>query len=360
MTLAEAEKVVREANLFYPRLSDTAAARKVAAESQEATLKARAGRLRELIRAAGTMGDYGEVMMGGTGPPVFARVIALGAGRHQMELLASLEQRGGTMAELKANAAGDVWGASGTVAAGPFKGRDYSASLSGQGLVVSIGGDHRVSRVLKRETRRPPTLNQKPPTGAVVLFDGKGFGQWRRARGKGPVRWRLVEGGAMEVVRRGGSMISKKEFGDCTLHLEFRTPFMPEARGQKRGNSGLYVQGRYEVQILDSYGLAGRKNECGAIYGVAGPKVNACAPPTVWQTYDIDFRAPRVKDGKVVEPARMTVLHNGIRVHDNQPVSRQTTAAPGGPPKPTGGLYLQDHGDPVQFRNIWVVEKKDL
>jgi hypothetical protein len=165
----------------------------------------------------------------------------------------------------------------------------------------------------------------------------------------------------MEVKPGTGSIITKKEFMDLKLHLEFRTPFMPEARGQGRGNSGVYLQGRYEVQILDSYGLQGLDNECGGIYRVAAPRVNMCAPPMQWQTYDITFRAPRFDQaGNKKSDACLTVLHNGVQIHNEVKAPTPTTAAPDSNITKPGGIYLQDHGNLVQFRNIWLVEQPRL
>ncbi len=170
------------------------------------------------------------------------------------------------------------------------------------------------------------------------------------------VRWRLVDG-AMEVRPGAGSIVTKKKFRDFKLHLEFRTPFMPESRGQGRGNSGVYLQERYEVQILDSYGLEGRDNECGGIYKVGAPRVNMCAPPMQWQSYDITFRAPRFDAaGNKVEDARLTVVHNGMTIHENLAIPRPTEAGPNSNVTEPGGIYLQDHGNLVQYRNIWLVE----
>jgi hypothetical protein len=199
-----------------------------------------------------------------------------------------------------------------------------------------------------------------PPPNAVVLFDGKSLDAWTTADGKSPAPWQLVDGGAMQV--RNGGIASKEKFaGHIKLHLEFRVPYMPEAKGQARGNSGVYLQGRYEVQILDSYGLDSQDNDCGGIYKVAKPLVNACKAPTVWQSYDIDFTAPVFKDGKKVEPARIGVLQNGVPIHKDVVIPLDvdnTVAGLGGDPSTPGPIYLQDHGNPVQFRNIWVVRQK--
>ncbi|MBL7186886.1 MAG: DUF1080 domain-containing protein [Phycisphaerae bacterium] len=212
---------------------------------------------------------------------------------------------------------------------------------------------------MEKTIRLSPTLGAKPPVNAVVLFDGKNFDQWEPAKkmpGVQKIQW-LLENGAMEVKPRTGSIITKKKFGDVKLHLEFRTPFMPDARGQGRGNSGVYLQGRYEVQILDSYGLQGKDNECGGIYKVGKPLVNMCAPPTQWQTYDITFRAPRFKDnGEKIQGALLRVLHNGVLIQDEAEAKGPTTAAPDNTETGPGGIYLQDHGNPVQYRNIWLVE----
>ena len=206
-----------------------------------------------------------------------------------------------------------------------------------------------------------------PPKQAIILFDGKSLDNWTKTDGKTEAPWKLVAGGAMEA--KSGNIITKEKFdGSFKLHVEFRVPYMPKATGQGRGNSGVYVQGRYEVQVLDSYGLKSKDNDCGAIYEVAAPLVNACKAPTVWQSYDIEFTAPRCDDGKIVEPARMTVYHNGIKIQDDTKLLRKnkdgkdeivtnTRAGLGGDPCKPGPIMLQDHGNPVQFRNIWLVKK---
>lgn len=204
----------------------------------------------------------------------------------------------------------------------------------------------------------PPsyTLGAPPPVigddRTVILFSGASWEGWRQRNGQ-PSRWTLEEDGSVQV--RGGDAITARSFRDFHLHLEFRCPIMPDAQGQARGNSGVYLHGRYEVQVLDSYNQPIADNTCGAIYSIAAPMVNATRPAGEWQTYDITFRAPRLNDaGEIVEPARATVLLNGIVIHNNlilphaTPGGLDTTVVAEGP------ILLQDHGDPVRYRNIWV------
>jgi hypothetical protein len=195
-----------------------------------------------------------------------------------------------------------------------------------------------------------------PPPGAVRLFVGRSLDQWVSARDKSAPLWTPVEGGAMQVKVKSGDIMTRQTFGGhFKLHVEFRVPYMPEARGQGRGNSGVYLQGRYEVQVLDSYGLDSKDNDCGGIYEVAKPRVNACKAPTVWQSYDIDFHAPVFRDGKKVEPARISVVQNGVEIHKDVSIPLDNTRAGlGGDPAKPGPIMLQDHGGPVQYRNIWL------
>ncbi|MBM4004604.1 MAG: DUF1080 domain-containing protein [Planctomycetes bacterium] len=212
-------------------------------------------------------------------------------------------------------------------------------------LSIRDPDEKEVAKLMKVE-RRSPTLGSPPPSGAVVLFDGKSVDAWKDGKRDGEL---LVQG-----------TTSKANFGSHSLHIEFRLPYEPEKRGQARGNSGIYIQGRYEAQMLDSFGLSGEQNECGGIYSVKKPDVNMCLPPLAWQTYDIEYTAGKYDDnGKCVTPPRITVSHNGVLIHKDVelPGDRNTTAAPLGPGKEPGPVYLQDHGNPVRYRNIWVKPK---
>ncbi|MDA0660373.1 MAG: DUF1080 domain-containing protein [Planctomycetota bacterium] len=201
---------------------------------------------------------------------------------------------------------------------------------------------------LKKVSRQSPTLGAKPPKNAIILFDGQNADAWQDVK--------VVDFENSKVLQATGCS-TQQTFGDHDLHIEFRSPFVPEARGQGRGNSGIYVQNRYEIQILDSLGLPGEDSDCGGIYSVQKPKVNMCYPPESWQTYDIQFTAARFDDtGKKTNNARITVKHNGVVIHDNLELPSETPAGdPEGADK--GRLFLQDHGNPVLFRNIWAVHR---
>ncbi|MCI0640502.1 MAG: DUF1080 domain-containing protein [Gemmataceae bacterium] len=199
-----------------------------------------------------------------------------------------------------------------------------------------------------------------PPAGAVVLFDGKALDHWTHKEGKKPAHWKLVDGGAVQVVGGGGIITKEKFDGKFKLHVEFRVPYEPKAGGQGRGNSGVYLQGRYEVQVLESYGQKSKEGDCGGIYGIAAPLVNACKAPTIWQSFDIEFTSPQCENGKKVAPGLITVFHNGVKIHDNVKITKDnTTSGMGGDPCTPGPIYLQDHGNPVQYRNIWLMRMKD-
>lgn len=188
------------------------------------------------------------------------------------------------------------------------------------------------------------------PGNAVVLFDGKDLSKW--TSGGQPVAWTVADG-AMTVTR--GTINSTETFQDAYVHLEFKIPYMPDARGQGRGNSGVFLQGRYEIQVLDSYGFEKPgKGDCGAVYGQYAPLANACRPPLQWQSFDIIFRAPRFDAaGAMTAKPRVTVFQNGAIIQNNVEI------APDGGGNPSlatpGPLGLQDHHCPVSYRNIWYV-----
>ncbi len=220
------------------------------------------------------------------------------------------------------------------------------SSESGDALiqdgVAEVFVDDKSVGTLRRVERKSKTLGKKPPEEAVVLFDGSSADHF-------------TDGRIMMQDLLLAGCESKQKFNDHSLHLEFRLPYEAYDRGQARGNSGVYIQGRYELQVLDSFGLEGENNECGGIYSIAKPKVNACFPPLTWQTYDIDFKAARWEDGEKVDNARVTIQHNGIVIHKDLELNKGTPgkyAEEEGP----GCLYLQGHGNQVMYRNIWVVE----
>jgi hypothetical protein len=200
-----------------------------------------------------------------------------------------------------------------------------------------------------------------PPSDAVILFDGRSLREWRSAdSARGPAKWK-VENGYMEVVAGTGAIASVRGFGDVQLHVEWATPNPPSGEGQDRGNSGVFLMGMYEVQVLDSYhNVTYPDGQAAAIYGQYPPMVNASRPPGEWQMHDIVFRAPRFDArGQLVSPARMTVFHNGVLVHHDV-VLTGPTGHHQRPPYSAHAdrlpIVLQDHGNPMRFRNIWLRE----
>jgi len=228
-----------------------------------------------------------------------------------------------------------------------FQKDEWTGVLKDGRITVTTSADAAFSATLDRLERESPTLGMKAPEGAVVLFDGTpetAAKHWEKA---------VLEG---DLLTQGA--LSSATFSDFTMHIEFRLPWMPKARGQGRGNSGLYVAGRYEVQMLDSFGLAGVDNECGGIYKVAEPKQNLCYPPLRWQTYDVDFTAAKFDaEGNKTANAKLTVEHNGYLIHENLEIPGPTGGARSKDEKGPGPVFLQDHGNPVRYRNIWVVKK---
>ncbi|MFM2131161.1 MAG: hypothetical protein RL646_364 [Verrucomicrobiota bacterium] len=268
-------------------------------------------------------------------PEVGANVIALGDGNFRLVLM-----RGGLPGIGEANGRSKV--ESEAARQGDrivFK----DATLADGKLTGSLDGK---AFTLPRLVRVSPTMGLAAPQGATVLFDGKNADAWENGK--------VDPRGFLEANTR-----TKQAFQDFTLHLEFLLPFKPLGRGQGRANSGVYLQHRYEVQVLDSFGLAGLDNECGGIYKNAAPRINMCLPPLQWQTYDVEFKAAKFDaDGKKTADAVVSVRHNGVTVHDRLTLKGAT---PGGGfktevPAP-GPIYFQGHGNPVVYRNVWVVAK---
>jgi hypothetical protein len=223
-----------------------------------------------------------------------------------------------------------------------LSGKGYSGAIDGDAMTLT-GEDH-TKLELKRTLRVSPTEGAKPPKEAVVLFDGKTAEHFEHG----------------ELSPDGNLMAeatTKRKFTDYTLHVEFRLSYMPTARGQDRSNSGVYLHDCYEIQVLDSFGREGADDDCGGFYRLRRPDVNMCYPPLTWQTYDVDFTAPKYEGGSKTADARVTVKQNGVVIHPEFELTRNTPGRQGEGPAPRP-IYLQGHGNKVEFRNIWVVEKK--
>jgi hypothetical protein len=204
-----------------------------------------------------------------------------------------------------------------------------------------------------------PGIGTAPPSDAIVLFDGKNLGEWQSARDGSEARWQVADG-AFTVAKGTGDIKTKRTFGDVQLHIEWRAPAVIESEGQGRGNSGIFLQERYELQVLDSYESQTYSNgQAGSIYKQHIPLVNATRAPGDWQAYDVIYTAPKFgENGQLVAPARITVLHNGVLIQNNVAIWGGTEYI--GLPKYNahgkGAIQLQDHGNPVSYRNIWIRE----
>ena len=227
----------------------------------------------------------------------------------------------------------------------PMGHKAYSGNIHNKTLELESANE-KIS--LKKIIRRSPTLGKKAPKRAVTLFNGSHKDEWEAGRLDEKTKWLNTD---------GADIRTKRNFNNYHMHLEFMLPYRPAARGQGRGNSGFYQIEHFEVQILDSFGLEGLNNECGGIYSIKDSDVNACLPPLTWQTYDVDFTNAKAKDGKKTKNAKITVRLNGIVIHNNFEIPRKTGGSRRAPEGTVGPIKLQGHGNPLQFRNIWILEK---
>jgi hypothetical protein len=258
-----------------------------------------------------------------------AQVVALGSGKFDVYFLEGGLPGAGWNGKKRTKATATLESDGKTVT---IKGSGYSGTITlGEPAVLRGESEKDGKFILMRTVRKSPTLGAKPPEGAKVLFDGTSAEAWKEGK---------VAGDLLPV-----PATSKNSYKIGKLHVEFITPFMPAARGQGRGNSGVYVFG-HEIQVLDSFGLEGKNDECGGFYGRRAPDVNMCLPPLSWQTYDVEITPD--PDGKKKDTVKFTVHHNGVKIHEN--INLGTG--------PSGGLHLQNHGNPVFYRNIWIVEAK--
>jgi hypothetical protein len=278
-----------------------------------------------------------------------ARVVATGKGTYKVFVRLPADGVKVTKVELDGKTEADA-----ARFAGKGAGADWSASTADGAIkgTRTPGG----AFTLKRLDRQSPTAGAKPPQGAIVLLDGKDFSEMVKQPGKDgkELAWKILNG-AIEVPK--GGMTTKRRFdGSFKLHVEFKCPLQPEGRSQGRANSGVYLPNGDEIQVLDSFGMTTYKGGgCGGLYAFKDPDAFddfslASFPPLAWQTYDVEYRVEK-KDGKPVGKPRVTVVHNGIKIHDNAPLQFDAKVGP---------FHFQDHGDPVQYRNLWVlpVEEK--
>lgn len=297
-------------------------------------------------------------------PVLVARVFGLGEDDYGIQILQELDKRADLYLNTVCKALNDTlkfdngeWNI--TITEDSFKG----TRRTGQGNSVPFE--------LKKVTRQSPTMGLSPPPNSIILFNGSDLAEWIHPghAEENPV-WELKDGvmiitpgfERVKGKRQKNDLITKLNFLDIELHLEFCVPYQPDKRGQGRGNSGIFLQDFYEVQILDSYGSEGLWNDCGALYKLSPPKVNASYPPGQWQTYDIIYQSPKYdKDGNITHNAVITVKHNGVLIQNNTELIHPTANSQAGrssakTPVNPAPIKLQDHGNPVKFRNIWVKE----
>ena len=280
-------------------------------------------------------------------PDIAAQIAPLGKDTYRIRLVSKLDMRCPPLTQIEVKPKKGVL---------EFKDGSLYGSTDG---TTFTGGRGKRTFSMTKTIRQSPDASLAPPDNATVLFDGSNLDAWT-----GTNDWTILDNGVLMVTPDGDYLVSKGTWRDVKLHVEFRLPYMPLSRGQGRGNSGVFLQDKYEVQILDSFGLEGYYDECGALYKLAAPHVNACFPPLQWQTYDITYRAPQYDDaGKLLENGRMTVYQNGVLIHNDQELKWITEWTEEGrlkpPPREPGHIKLQGHNNYVQFRNIWLVELED-
>jgi hypothetical protein len=228
----------------------------------------------------------------------------------------------------------------------PVGHKPYNATITGDAMKGKT--DTGKTFALNKTLRISETMGAKPPAGAIVLFDGSSKDHWTGGR---------VDEKTKFLNTDGRDIKTKKKFSNYVMHLEFMLPFKPGARSQGRGNSGFYQIDMYEMQILDSFGLEGLDNECGGIYKKANSIVNMCQPPLTWQSYDVVFTNAVAENGKKVKNARLTARLNGVLIHDDLEINGKTGGSRRDAEGTPGPQKLQGHGNPLQYRNIWILEK---
>ena len=297
-------------------------------------------------------------------PKIAAQVVPFKNGGYQIHFFTELRKGAPEYVVIEAKPAGGVL----VFEHGSWSGKIEGDRFVGKGTLRDKNGSFTMNRVFYES----PRLGAKPPEEALILFDGSSFDEWEMIErdGKaGPVTWKIEEG-VMRILpqfgnhRIGASIGTKKSFLDFRLHIEFQLPLLPENTDQRRGNSGIIIEEFqfFEVQVLDCYGLPGYYDECGGIYQIAPPKVNMCLMPLQWQSYDINFRAPRFdQKGNLIQPPKITVDHNGVLIHKELELPYSDNAIRLRRERPesrkVGRIKLQDHGYPVEYRNIWIIEK---
>lgn len=291
-------------------------------------------------------GEYeGSITLNSGEKKVGAQVVARGVGNFYIRVLMGGLPGAGWDGKTQMEAMGKTEEGKVTVT-----GKDISGTVADGKFALKDA--MKIDTTLTRVERKSPTLGAKSPEGAVVLFGkSEDVEKWNDAE------IAKLSDGEFLSCKPGKNILTKQAFKSCKMHVEFRLAWMPNSTGQGRSNSGLYIQNLYECQMLDSFALKGENNECGGFYTQHKPSVNMCLPPMVWQTYDIEFTAAKFDGDKRTDKARVTMFHNGVKIHDNIELPGPT---PGGEKDESkaGPLHLQWHGDPLVYRNIWVVETK--